>query len=151
ALIYGLRGGIIAYNASATVTNYGTISGPGVTGVNLTKGGDVTNASGALIFSYFVGVQAGNGAMIAGAVTNLSGAVIRGGYGVRGRFSTVANAGTITGTNKAGINLYSGGTISNSAAGLINGGTYGISIGNGALTLTNDGTITANNYGIALA
>src|SRR5262249_18435962 len=120
AVLYGLRDGVIAYNTSATVTNYGTISGPGVAAVNLTRGGTVTHARGARLFSYFVGVQLGG--TVAGALTNLSGAQIYGGYGLRGNFNTVANAGTITGTNRAGIALYNSGSINNTAAGLINGG-----------------------------
>jgi hypothetical protein len=149
AQISGSRDGIIAYNTPATITNYGTISGAAVAGVFLSKGGAVTNASGGLISSNFVGVQLSG--TVAGPLVNLGGARISGAsYGLRGRFNTVANAGTITGTNKAGIDLYSSGSISNTAAGLINGGTYGISINTGALTLTNDGTIKGNNYGIGV-
>src|SRR5262249_51823762 len=47
--------------------------------------------------------------------------------------------------------LYNGGSISNTAAGLINSGSYGISVNAGALTLTNAGTITGSSYGIALS
>ncbi|SHL99443.1 Uncharacterized conserved protein, contains a C-terminal beta-barrel porin domain [Bradyrhizobium lablabi] len=131
-----------------TLTNNGSVTGNQSSGVHLQSQGTVTNA-GSITGTNNFGIYLQGG----GIVTNRAGGVIRGWYGgvyfYRGPLGadTVTNAGTITATNpnSIGVFLGGGGSVTNQAGGVINGGNVGVSVvGNGA-TVTNAGTITGGN------
>jgi uncharacterized protein with beta-barrel porin domain len=134
--------GLVTFPAMpGSVINAGTISGTGITGsgVNLIRGGSVTNQAGGLITGAF-GVYLGLG----GSVANQAGGTINGHYsGVLMLLGTgsVTNAGTISGATRAGVYLGSGGSVINQAGGTISGSNSGVYIVNGG-TVTNAGTIT---------
>ena len=126
ALISG-GGGVLGYQNTVDVTNYGTITGLD-DAVALNNGGSINNAQ--------------ESAAILG---DLGGVDIFGG-------GTVDNLGTIIGTTLHGIYLFDGGNVTNGqpaatiSPALISGGYYGIRIGfhNGAAgTVTNYGTVIA--------
>jgi uncharacterized protein with beta-barrel porin domain len=121
---------------TATVTNYGTMSG-GDNGLFFhnpstgTTTAIVTNNSGGTISGYYNGVEF---------------------YSAGAGIATVTNSGTITGTDDGdGIYLYSDGAlttrIQNNAGGTIDGYWNGIdfeSVGAGTVEITNAGTITGD-------
>ncbi len=121
---FGVRG-----EASATVTNAGTITGNGV------------NGSGIVLF-------------VGGAVTNQSGGTVSGRTGVRGAGVAVVNAGRIEGTAGFGISISGGGTVTNQSGGTITG-YDGLTIQDATATVVNSGRIigqgTANGRGAMLA
>jgi hypothetical protein len=134
----GGRNGVAAYNAAATVVNFGTIQGAvryAGSGVILNDGGSVTNGSAsdtkALISSSSFGVGALNAT------------------------ATVTNFGAIYGSVE-GVNLEAGGALTNGsatdAAALIGGGAYGVDALYAAETVTNFGTVQGTTgAGIGLA
>jgi outer membrane autotransporter protein len=89
---------------------------------------------------------------VGGSVNNLTtNAIISGGqYGVyiTGGAGTVINAGTIRGTNSAGVYLGAGGSVNNLSGGTNYGGIYGVAITGGAGYVTNAGTITGGFTGV---
>ena len=126
ALISG-NGGVLGYQNTVNVTNYGTITGLD-DGVALNNGGSIDNAQqDAAILGGFGGVD-----------------IFAGG--------TVDNLGTIIGTTLHGIYLFDGGDVINGqlaatiSPALISGGYYGIRIG-----FTNGATGTVTNYGTVIA
>ena len=109
-----------------TVINAGSIAGGNATsgrGINLRVGGTVTNQSGGMISGYY-GVVAGNGAL------------------------TVVNAGSIAGntaTHGIGVSLNIGGNATNQSGGLISGYTGIFGGSGGALTILNGAVIAGNS------
>src|SRR5208282_1952142 len=68
------------------------------------------------------------------------------------RTGTVANAGTIEGTDGGGVYLKLGGSVTNSGTGsLIEGGKDGVYIGGAAGTVVNYGTISGATYSVQLS
>ncbi len=122
--------GVLINHAPGTVTNSGTITGPGY-GASVDFGGLVTNTG--LIIGGEDGVRTGAAS----------------GTG------TVVNSGTIIATADDGIGLLSGGTVSNAAGGLItdqNTVGAGIYFGRSGIgTLTNSGRITGPDYAVDIA
>ena len=99
---------------------------------------------------------AGDVSLAAGAtITNATGAVIRdGGTAISGIGTAVSvlNQGTIASTALTGIYLGHGGSLSNSASGIITGNYYGVSVELGTANVTNTGVISAGNaYGNGIA
>ena len=177
ALIQGGRDGVYANatpNATAVVSNLGTISGISGDGVFLTGGGSVTNSTtGALIEGDTNGVAAagtstvavtnfgtingisGDGVSLAagGKVTNSgTGAAIYG--GTNAVYATnvsvaVVNTGLILTTNNDGVYLDAGGTVTNnSTLAVIDGYVYGVRVKGAAGTVTNLGRIIGNVAGV---
>jgi len=111
-------------NGPGTVTNQGTILGNGQNGVYLAHGGTVTNnGTAAYIYGHYTGID----------IENDPNAV-------------VTNQGTIASDAQDGVILREGGTFTNSGtAALVSGGYGGIHTfgGYSALTVINDGTVTA--------
>ncbi|MBV9589553.1 MAG: FG-GAP repeat protein [Hyphomicrobiales bacterium] len=149
-----------------TISNAGNISGGKYDGIDLSKGGSVTNLSGGTITGVSNGVyvntgasgnvtNAGNinstgtaGAGVdlggGGSVTNNAGGVITGAaFGVftTGALGTVSNSGSISGSH--GVDLAVGGSVTNNATGSITGQVAGVQMLVGAGTLVNTGHITA--------
>jgi glycosyltransferase involved in cell wall biosynthesis len=101
-LIYGGGVGVYARFGAATISNFGTISGgtaaPGIYGVELRRGGNVTNAQFATIT---------DGILISGttAIVDNAGSIGGGQFGVlvdpSGRDVTVINSGSISGAGNA--------------------------------------------------
>ena len=112
-----MQGGAL-YNGGQ-ITNTQTIAGS-TDGIFLSNGGTVINSSG--------GITGGTDAIDAPSP------------------ATIVNGGTLEGTLGAGIQLGSGGDVTNS--GSIGGGKYGIVLGNSG-EVTNDGSISGK-YGIQL-
>ena len=161
-------------NTAATLTNSGTITGIGGSGVYLRSGGGGSISNSGSI-SGINGVRGGDAAVtvtntgtIAGAsngtgvslfhVGNVSNttstALISGAIGVSliAAGSTVVNAGTISGTYEGVVLIY-GGSVSNS--GLIRNTLAGVNYNgveafNGAASVTNTGTITSAGIGVYL-
>jgi hypothetical protein len=108
--------------AAATVTNEGTITGNEGDGIQLEAGGIVNNYAGAKI----------------GSQSHV-------GLGIYGGIGTVTNAGSIQSYAAAHSAIYfgAGGSVSNS--GTIGGGLNGVSVGAGAATVTNSGAITGTS------
>ncbi len=153
-LIVGTSGDAVGVaRAAGTLTNFGTIQEIGtVSAVGLTAGGSVTNgaagATAALITGTGTGVYVNKGP---GTVTNFgrimaisasSGAGIALEDG-----GSVSNFGTIQSidTSDAGVYLRGGGSVTNGKtgadAGLILGGSNGVSLRGGVGTVANSGSI----------
>ena len=131
ALIEGQNG--ILCNASATVSNFGSVQGDGGTGVDLLGGGSLVNGS-----------------------LNNAGARISGVLGVTASGASIANFGTITGLSDAdgyGVRLLGGSSLTNGAAGhapaVIQGYT-GLYAYGANTTVTNFGTIAGLGGGVAV-
>ena len=107
--------------SGGAVTNTGKISG-GAIGVYIAGGGTVDNESGGTISGASFGVTIGGGGPAMNTVTNMGGI-----YG--------------TGTNSAGVNLGSGGTVTNQGSGTISGVAHGVYIKGGAGSVINSGDI----------
>jgi hypothetical protein len=149
-----------------TISNAGHIQGVSADGVDLLKGGSVTNLAGGTITgnSNGVYVNAGSsgtvingGNIIAtsttgagvdlgggGSVTNNSGSSISGGsFGVftTGASGTVTNNASIAGSH--GVGLSAGGSVTNSSTGTITGQLAGVQALTSIASLVNTGLITA--------
>ncbi len=168
--------GFAAFAIAATVINAGTIGGNSLhgEGIYLTAGGAVTNLSTGLITgNYAVALQGGLGTLVnagtitgytgnayvhsaagfygngGGLVTNQSGGVITGFFGVSERAAalTVQNAGSIGGnatvSAASGVYLGAGGSVTNQAGGTISG-YDGVLAVNTAATVVNAGVIAGN-------
>ena len=154
------------YSASVTNAASGVIGGDRF-GVILSAGGDVDNAGeiGGVVGGVFVQGTALNVAEgedrsgLTGSVTNTGTISATGNFGFAGlngygvgiggdlASATVTNSGTITSQFHAGVGQVSSGalTVTNAAAGRIEGGTSGVwGFGSGALTVINAGTIRGN-------
>jgi hypothetical protein len=124
-----------------TLTNAGNISGV----VTVGGGGVLANAgriSGALT------VGAGGiltNAANASIATDTAAAI----YGAGG-LSTMINYGSVGRTNRYGVYLQAGGSITNAVLGLITGTNYGIRVEQAAGSVNNDGTISGGNYGVLM-
>lgn len=138
-LISGGYRGIDITGAAGTVTNAGSIAGNMLQGVRLTRGGSVTNASGGNISGG--GTYAAIYIIRGGTVSNAAGATITGPVQIVGATGTVSNAGSITaaGSSAIAVQLSAGGSVTNTAGGVINGGSFGIYLAAG--TVTNFGSI----------
>ena len=149
ALISGGQYGIEIKGGSGTVINSGTVSQvnkAGGAGIYLSNGAPFTNKASGLVTAAGRGVvlQAG------GSVLN-AGRIIGGTYGLKlADVGTVVNSGTISATNATssiGVDLKSGGTVTNQAHGLIRGNIYAIhaadttSVTNAASASINGGRI----------
>ena len=113
-----------------TVQNNGTISAPGSTagaGVFLAPGGLVTNEAAGLITAYAAGISISGGA---GTVVN-DGSIA----------STGVNA-TGADNGHVGVDLVSGGSVTNAVSGSIVGVEFGVGISGAAGTVVNYGSIT---------
>ena len=117
-----VTGAVLGNYGAATLTNLGTVSGSGL-GVDFLGGGSVTNGAAGV-----------TGALISGYD----------GLGIGGGAGTVTNLGTIaaTGTRESGVSLKAGGTVTNLAGAVIEGGT-GVS-GSAGVTVGNAGTIAGS-------
>src|SRR5580700_11391070 len=129
--------------AAWTVVNQGTIAGSAANGIDLLRGGDVTNAAAGWIGgAYGIAIQgiagtvanygtidasaASGGVFLThgGDVTNGSYGTIVGGYGVKIEFApgSVVNAGTITANpTNAAVSLLDGGSVTNTVGGTLSG------------------------------
>ncbi len=144
--IYGTAAsgsGAVLYSGG-TVTNSGTISGVGV-GVYIRGGAGAATNSGAILGTDQTGVAfAGGGTVdntIGGTIGGANfGVSIRGGSGAT---NAVTNAGAIsvTATIGIGVDLDSGGTLTNQAGGTINGLGAGVYIRGAAASVINSGNI----------
>ena len=142
---------VITGSSAGTVINSGRITG-GTTGfaaINLSGGGNVTNASGGTIAGHTAGVFIANGSgatvsnagsigasqaygvwlLNAGTVTNASGGRITGGYAT---------------ASGAGVYLGDGGSVTNQSGGTI-GGLRGVYALGAAATVVNAGHIVGSN------
>jgi Ca2+-binding RTX toxin-like protein len=140
ATISGGIDGVYVAGASGTVVNSGSIATNSNYGVKLLAGGTITNAASATIYGYKYGVGAIGGA----SVTNAVAGTIVGGTGIGLDSGTVINSGIITGAAYYGIELLSGGVITNVASASISGLVDGIFLDAGG-TVTNAGTIAGGS------
>ncbi len=115
--------GVRTAGAGATVTNSGQI-GAGDDGVSLNRGGAVTNTGS--IFGAHMGVYTGNG------------------------LGVVENSGTISARTGDAVSLYSGGTLTNTAAGALLGGYSGLYAGGSGSSISNAGLISGPVFGAYL-
>ncbi len=144
-----LSGGILTNASSGTILRRGANFGA----VDLQTAGQSTAYNAGLIDggNYF-GIYAPGG----GAITNISGGTVAGGFAAiadnSGPDLTVVNAGLISSTNQTGIRLAQG-MIGNTSSGTITGRNYGIFQSSvGPLTVVNAGLIVGTrNFGIDLA
>jgi hypothetical protein len=143
-LIYGYASGVeiigptlgTTSEGAGTVTNYGTILGHSLFGVDLDEGGVVVNGAsgspGAYIYGGGFGVRIDFSNISVPGVTNLPG--------------TVTNYGTIkSGGSGPGVELGSSGTLVNASGALISGyyGVLVLDVVGFNSTVTNAGTMTA--------
>ena len=153
-------------SAAATISNAGNILGVSADGVDLSKGGSVTNLAGGTITGGSNGVYVNTGSSGTvtnsgsitattsptgagvdlgggGSVTNNGGSISGGGFGVfaTGALATVTNNASISGSHGVGLAL--GGSVTNNATGSITGQVAGVQVLGGAGTLVNTGHITA--------
>jgi uncharacterized protein with beta-barrel porin domain len=151
---------------SATLTNFGAITGTSQTGILINVGATITNyASGTITGGqYAIGGGTGttniaNYGAITGlaawgisgttlTVTNYAGASIAGiSFALGGDTINVVNSGSITASSPfavAGVSANTGVTLTNNAGGSIVSAYYGVYT-NGAGTVVNAGTITGGN------
>lgn len=124
ALITGIAEGVFINGGAGTVANDGSIAGTGTNGrgVELFSGGSVTNTALASIAGTRYGVIVAGGV---GVVIN-SGSIA----------ATAAYGNAFSGTQVAGVELRSGGTVGNAASASITGGYDGISVIGGAGTVS---------------
>jgi uncharacterized protein with beta-barrel porin domain len=163
-----VAGGVNGVNAgdTASVTNFGTISGTSDAGIYSSLNISATNNAGATISGGQWGLRAetnvlaqvtlvnsgnvfgflrdGVSALGAVTVTNTSSGTISGGsFGARaGGDATVTNSGSITGTSDAGVEGGGNVTVTNTAGALISGGFTGIRSVSGSVALVNSGGIS---------
>jgi uncharacterized protein with beta-barrel porin domain len=123
-IVGGARYGVLA-TAPASVANSGKITA-GWDGVSLNDGGTVSNTGS--LFGGHMGVYTGGAA----------------GGGV------VLNAGTITSRTGTAVSLYTGGTLTNMAAGVIAGGYNGAYAGGSGSRIANAGVISGAHAGVYL-
>jgi hypothetical protein len=121
----------IAANSTATVTNFGTISGGSGTGFGI----DATTAI-VTNFGTISGVHRGVQANGTAIVTNF-GSISGGNFGVTGNAATVINFGTIS---SGGFGVGGGATATVTNSGTISGSIFGVQ--GGVVTVTNSGTIS---------
>ena len=149
-----------------SISNAGNILGVSSDGIDLLKGGTITNLGGGTITGGSNGVYVNTGASgtvtntgsinstgTAGAgvdlggggtVTNNSGGVITGvGFGVftAGAVANVTNSGSISGAH--GVDLGAGGSITNNVTGVITGQAAGVASTIASATVVNAGHISA--------
>ncbi|MDF9831798.1 autotransporter-associated beta strand protein [Ereboglobus sp. PH5-5] len=141
-LIQGGNAGI-SMNDRNTVLNSGTIIGTGSRGISAGADATITNSATGVIRGAITGIFMGTG----GAVTN-SGTII--GERSRGIFmgsgGVVTNSGAIIGSGDLGLEAGDDTTITNNVTGIIQGGTFGISLGADS-AVTNYGVISSDGYG----
>jgi hypothetical protein len=143
-------GGSVTNEAGGTIDGFNGIKAFGV--ANVTNGGTIIAST--------VG-NGGNAVTLygGGSVVNQAGATIRGGFGVLLYFSagTVTNAGNITGyispggnpLEAVGVDLGTGGSVTNEAGGTISGYFAGIALHAGSVTNQAGGAIGGYIFGIA--
>ena len=135
AVIGGYTTAISVQNTAGTIVNFGTLRN--------TAFGDTiylgAGATGTTIVNQAGGLITGRSAIDTSPATAASGGVV------------IANYGTITNTDSTAADIYlgHGGQITNAAGGLIAGRYIGVSIGGGAGTVINAGTIVGAG-GIAI-
>jgi hypothetical protein len=131
--------------SSASLINHGSINA--VVGVELKGGGSVSN-DGSISASGGSGVFFGLG----GTLTNAaSGSIFGRSWGVRidNGAGTVSNSGTIQ-SNSYGVLVNNGGSVTNEASGTIDSNSFGV-FGNGTnFTVENAGTIIGSSYSVEL-
>ncbi len=156
-VIAGLGHGVLMHDGGLVTNDAGgVISGLSI-GVGLNIGASIDN-SGSISATYigaFLGDIADGGAG-GGVVNNFAGGVISGDTGLAGAglAANVTNGGTISGLrrnplvldNKTfelgdGVSLFGGGTVTNQAAGIIEGTRYGVYIDGVGSIVTNAGAI----------
>ena len=127
-VITGYAMGVLIYDASGTVVNYGSVAGGTFSAVELQSGGQVTN-------------------LAAGTITGYDFAF---GVGIFDQPGTVDNFGFIAGSFMSAVNLDNGGQVTNESSGTIVGYSYigvpanGVAIYNAPGTVTNFGVITSS-------
>ena len=159
----------VAVRATGTVatgmSNAGTLAGGSYGALVLSSAVSLTNAATGTIAASATNTGAGVGAGLGGSVGNAGSISGRFGVLVVGGAGTATNSGIIRATGKftgqqsdtvgAGIQLRSGGTITNQAGGTISGYWIGAQIGNFGVdnpaggAVLNAGTITANDPGVS--
>jgi hypothetical protein len=164
--VTGTRVGVRATGTIATpMTNAGTLSGGGYGVLVLNSAVSLTNAATGTIVAAATTTGAGIGAGQGGSVGNAGSISGRFGVLVVNAVGTATNSGIIRATGKstgqqsdqvgAGIQLRSGGTITNQAGATISGYWIGAQIGNFGVdnpaggAVLNAGTITANDPGVS--
>jgi hypothetical protein len=115
--------GVSIGGGAGAVTNSGVITGTTHGGVAFGGGGTVTNQNGGTITGASFGVYIAGGSAAQNEVTNA------------GRISA-------SGTNSIGVNLGSGGAVTNQSGGTISGAGFGVDFSGGSGSATNAGTIT---------
>jgi uncharacterized protein with beta-barrel porin domain len=147
--------GTTTIDGNSTVSNAAIVSGGSTTSSGTIVGMVSVSSGGTLTSSGMINITAGssndgnltNSGTItttgSGVLTNTgsftnSGSVLGDTNGVIGG-GTISNSGTIVGTSGTGVQLASGGTLTNAAGGYIKGGQYGVQVAGG--TIVNSGTI----------
>ncbi len=157
----GTETGVYGSNArSWAITNQGAVSGA-LYGVNLARGGSVTNQAGATISGGHSGLHIYHYIYNGNVYTYGIPFAYGGGIRILGGAATVTNAGKINGA-AFGVDLAAGGSVTNQAGATISGspvhGVYdyyfsvgvGILVAGGAGTVTNAGEITDFSIGVEL-
>ncbi|MBV9520160.1 MAG: VCBS repeat-containing protein [Hyphomicrobiales bacterium] len=145
-------GGTLTNDVGGSITggNFGVFVGSTSTLATLAMIGTIFN-SGNIASAKYDGIDLSKG----GTVTNLAGGTITGGsngvYVNTGSSGTVTNTGNITATatSGAGVDLGGGGIVTNSSGGVITGGGFGVFTTGAAGTVTNNGSITGA-HGVSL-
>lgn len=138
--------------AAWTVANYGTLTTVqgGAAGISLAAGGQVANAADGVVAASFEGVYIGGAApsTVANAGTIAASAGIGVSFGDSS--SALVNSGTIAGSGPLGVGAFLyGGSVTNSAGGLIAGYFLGLTFGvytqhvGGPIAVANFGTLAA--------
>ncbi|HVH81460.1 MAG TPA: hypothetical protein VM782_18815, partial [Stellaceae bacterium] len=137
-------------------TSTGTIKVAG-TAVSGTSAGAVYVSNTGIIEATGTGSTAivlGGGGTVTNGATNATGALVSGySYGIRAinKKATIANYGTITGTNGAAVYLSAGGSIANTGSAARLYGPGGLFVnGNGTVSNSSGAHITGSQYGIEM-
>ena len=155
SVIVGTGSSGVILSSGGSVTNSGTITGTGYTGVRISGAAGYVTNSGAItgggLYQNGVGLYTGGSVYNDGTITGTYGVYVTGAYG-----TVTNNRGTITGN--VGIELNYGGTVTNTAAGgghaQITGSSIGIVIAGAIGTVANVGTHSTiagvTSYGVQL-
>lgn len=133
--------GIVITGSAGTVVNSASITGTGDSGVSLGVGGRLTNTSSGTITGAHYGVRI----LTSTASVVNHGTIAGGSTGIYGSSATLVNTAIVEGTSADGVELTSGGNVTNLSGGTISGNVNGIYVRGGRGVVINDDLISVGD------